>query len=344
MSDVRPGLDHRRLARLLRQAVERCELDLAGAVVVTEAASGAYVVTPVLAAAAGAELVEAVTRSTRYGTAEEIARQTIELAHLAGVDPHRIRLTVGRPTEVGKADVVTNSGHVRPIDAAMVGLMKPTCVVPLMYESWEFRPSDVDLAACRRRGICVAGTNERHPAIDVFSYLGVMAVLQLHDAGVAVYRSDVLVLCDNPFGPFIEKGLCGVGAAVTVTDSLSREGLAEGYDAVVVAARPRPEPVVSEREAALVARRWPGAVLAQLWGDVDREALARAGVPFWPRESPGAGHMGVLPSAVGPEAVVRLQAGGLKVGEVLWRGRLRGDSTEASEAAAERSGFGMRLG
>jgi hypothetical protein len=29
--------------------------------------------------------------------------------------------------------------------------------------------------------------------------------------------------------------------------------------------------------------------------------------------------MGVLPSAVGPEAVVRLQAGGLKVGEVLLR-------------------------
>jgi hypothetical protein len=30
--------------------------------------------------------------------------------------------------------------------------------------------------------------------------------------------------------------------------------------------------------------------------------------------------MGVLPSAVGPEPVVRLQAGGLKVGEVLARG------------------------
>jgi hypothetical protein len=43
-------------------------------------------------------------------------------------------------------------------------------------------------------------------------------------------------------------------------------------------------------------------------------------VPVWPPEAPPPGHMGVLPSAVGPEPIVRLQAGGLKVGEVLARG------------------------
>ena len=43
-----------------------------------------------------------------------------------------------------EADVVTNSGHVRPIDAETVAWMKPTAVVPLMYEAWEL--------AARRRG------------------------------------------------------------------------------------------------------------------------------------------------------------------------------------------------
>ena len=38
--------------------------------------------------------------------------------------------------------------------------------------------------------------------------------------------------------------------------------------------------------------------------------------------------MGVLPSAVGPEPVVRLQAGGLKVGEVLARGVDRASPAE----------------
>jgi hypothetical protein len=38
--------------------------------------------------------------------------------------------------------------------------------------------------------------------------------------------------------------------------------------------------------------------------------------------------MGILPSAVGPEPIVRLQAGGLKVGQVLARGL---DSAAADE-------------
>jgi hypothetical protein len=37
--------------------------------------------------------------------------------------------------------------------------------------------------------------------------------------------------------------------------------------------------------------------------------------------------MGILPSAVGPEPIVRLQAGGLKVGQVL-AGRLERASPE----------------
>ena len=45
-----PGLNNKRMLHLMRAAVERCRLDLRGAVVLTEAASGAYVVTPVLAA------------------------------------------------------------------------------------------------------------------------------------------------------------------------------------------------------------------------------------------------------------------------------------------------------
>ena len=109
---------------------------------------------------------------------------------------------------------MTNSGQVRPIDAATVAAMRPSSVVPLMYESWEHRASDVDLDACRRRGIAVAGTNETHPVVDVFSFLGPMAVKQLHDAGVAVYGSRIAVLCDNSFSPFIADYLRGGGAAV----------------------------------------------------------------------------------------------------------------------------------
>jgi hypothetical protein len=77
--------------------------------------------------------------------------------------------------------------------------------------------------------------------------------------------------------------------------------------------------VLDAHDAARIARTWPGTPVVQYWGDVDRAALAAAGVGTWPPQEPGRGHMGVLPSDIGPDAIVRLQCGGLKVAEVLLR-------------------------
>jgi hypothetical protein len=43
-------------------------------------------------------------------------------------------------------------------------------------------------------------------------------------------------------------------------------------------------------------------------------------VPVWPDKAPKPGHMGILPSALGPEPIIRLQVGGLKVGQLLVQG------------------------
>ena len=67
-----PGLRPERLARLVRRAVESMSLDLAGATVLTEAATGPYVVTPVIAALGGADAVDRGHPATRYGTVDEV--------------------------------------------------------------------------------------------------------------------------------------------------------------------------------------------------------------------------------------------------------------------------------
>jgi hypothetical protein len=328
--DARPGLHPRRLASLIEAAVKRCELDLSGAVVLTEGATGSYVVTPVLAALAGAKRVFAITHATPYGSVDDVSAQTYEVARQLGV-ADLIRIVTDLPMElVAQADIITNSGHVRPIGAAMIECMKPGAVIPLMYEAWEFRDTDLDLDACRRKGILVGGTNERHPDVDVFSFLGLMAVKQLLDAGVAPYLSSVLLVCDNAFCPYIERGLKAAGACVDTADSLQDAPDGVQYDAIVCAMLPRSEVVMDAEAAADIARRWPAAVLTQYWGDVDREALASAGVPVWPPVPPGRGHMGVLPSAVGPEPIVRLQCGGLKAAEVMWK-RLGGPALEYAQ-------------
>lgn len=315
---LRPGLNPQRLVRLMQEAIARCDLRLAGATVFTEAGSGAYLVTPVIAALAGADQVFALTKPTRYGSVEAITQQTNSLAQLAGLAQRVQVVTEKNQSMVAQADIITNSGHVRPIDAEMIGWMKRTAVIPLMYEAWEFRDADLDLAACQRRGIVVAGTPERHPAIDVVSFLGIMAVKLLLDAGVAVCGSRLVVLCDNAFAAHIETGLEHAGATVRMSKLLDDLPINGDVDAVVVALTPQPQPVIGPAAAVEIATRWPGAVVTQYRGDLDRGALAAAGVPYLPLAAPSAGHMGILPSEVGPEPIVRLQVGGLKAGEILW--------------------------
>jgi hypothetical protein len=324
-------------------AVARCRLDLNGAVVVTEAASKAYVVTPVLAALAGAKEVYALSRTTRHGTAEAVCDETIRLANMAGV-ADLIRFPPCRTRGVFRqADIVTNSGHVRPIDAKIVSWLKPGAVIPLMYEAWELRPEDVDVAACRKRGIPLAGTNERHPGICVFDFLGVMAVKLLLDAGVSVHGNRILLLCDNDFGPYIRRGLTGCGADVVCRSSLRAAVDTGSYECVLVALHPRPGNALGANAARMIVRHWPGAVVAQFWGDLDRPAFQLAEVPVWPRDAPLPGHMGIIPSEVGPEPIVRLQVGGLKVGQLLWNAHRAGKSAVETVSIAERSGYGQGL-
>ncbi|MCH7525804.1 MAG: hypothetical protein IID39_00060 [Planctomycetes bacterium] len=328
-----PGLHPRRLALLIDAAITRCKLDLTGAVVLTEAATGAYVVTPVIAALAGAKGVFAYAHSSRFGSASEATRQTLEVADNLSVS-NRIEVITEKTEQItARADIVTNSGHLRPIDSRFIGWMKATAVIPLMYETWEFRPTDVDLEACRARGIRTAGTDERSPSVDVFSYLGIMATKLLLDAGLAVRGNRILCLCDNPFASFIERGLVGAGATVDVVESLRAEEGRGRYDAVLVALEPSGALVFTTAEAAAIARSSPGVVVVQFWGDIDRDCLALHDVPVWPEDAPEAGHMGILPSDVGPEPVVRLQAAGLKVGEMLWRGQ----SAEVTKLSACRA-------
>ncbi len=323
MRDTRPGLNPHRLVSLMRQAIQRCELQLQNAIVLTEAATGAYAVTPVVAAMAGAEKVFALTQSSRYGTTAEVKVETQQLAEIAGVSACIEFITQKSPDIVAQADIITNSGHVRPINQEMIAAMKQTAVIGLMYEAWEFRPEDVDLIACRLRGIQVAGVNERHPSVDVFSFLGIMAVKLLLDAGISVYTSNILLLCDNPFSSFMERGLVNAGASVDTIDSLAAAPTDKTYDAIVVALQPRYEPILSATDAVMIAKYWPGALVAQYWGDIDHSAFLSHDIPICPEVEPKPGHMGILPSAVGPEPIIRLQTGGLKAAEVIWRQALQ---------------------
>jgi hypothetical protein len=304
----------------IRQRISALKLDLSGLSVVTEAATGAYSATAVIAAVAGSRHVTALARDTsRHGSALDAAEATLALARRAGVSD---RIEIVREVS-GSAwadcDVLTNCGHLRPINRAIVEQLPARAVIGLMYEAWEFRGADIDLGACRGRGIRIAAVNERHPDVAVFPFLGPLSVRLLQDAGFDVKGRRVAVLCDNPFAQFLRDGLAAAESATTLCTSVG-ELPTEDWDAVVVALNPANNPALASAELNMLAKAAPGALLGQFWGDIDRAAARAAGFTLAPTAAPKDGHMGILLNELGPEPIIRLQTGGLRAAELVFRG------------------------
>lgn len=126
-----------RLRRLALRALDTFSLDLTGMRILTEAGSGPYVMTPLLAAMAGGR-VRALTRDSRYGSAKDVRAHTLDLASHWGL---AVDVVTDRTAEYfADADIVTNLGFVRPIDRSVIDVLPPTAVIALMFEPWELRP------------------------------------------------------------------------------------------------------------------------------------------------------------------------------------------------------------
>ena len=327
-------MTNRRVARLIRESVGQLQLDLAGLVVLTEAATGHYAVTAAVAVAAGAGKVYAVASDSPWGTAEDAARETQALAREVATAAEPTIITAVPADVLGTVDVITNLGFVRPIDAECVAHLKPTAVVSLMCEPWEVRPLDVDIEACLRRGIVVLGTNESTPDWPVFSYSGALALRMLFEAGLEVLGSRVAVLGRDKFAPVIAEALRGAGAHVSIDRELnpaSSRIAMHGADAIIVADYASDEVILGGSglvPAPIVADAAPDAVIVQFAGAVDERTLRAEGLVVWPSPPVPARRMARTFAALGAKPVIQLHAAGLRVGEAAARLQLRGEGMD----------------
>jgi hypothetical protein len=326
--------------KVLKQ-IQNLELDLRGKVVLTEAASGPYVLTPIIAAMAGAE-VYAFSRSTRYGTIEEVFENTRKV--IDEIDSNlNIHLIDSLSEEIiAKADIITNSGHLRPLNSEKLKFAKKGAVIPYMYEAWEIREEDVDLHYCKDKGILVGATNERHREIDVFNYLGDIALKLIFDAGLTPYKNKFILIANNDFGPYIAKvlnkvcgGLCVIelkeNANKYSEDVLFISGFPEinvpeeyrSADAIVFTAYPFDKTWIGGDKFPISVMKLLNQVkdpyILRYAGDIDTDFLDQNNIRYYPKQV-GSGHMGVIPSEIGFDPIIRLQSGGLKVGEGLLSG------------------------
>jgi hypothetical protein len=199
-----------------------------------------------------------------------------------------------------------------------------------MFEAWEYRSQDVDLIECRRIGIPVLGTNEKHPDLDIFGYVGMLAMKLLLQLDVELFRSQLLVLGGTEFGSPIAEALRGAGASVTWVDPREpgwemrvREVLSS-CDALVVGEQ-KLEEVLIGRDGRLsggdLREINPGLVVAHVAGGVEQGELEAAGIDFRPEYVAPPRYMSVATDYVGPRPLIDLHTAGLKVGERLARAR-----------------------
>jgi hypothetical protein len=326
----------------LIKRVNALDLNLKGKVVLTEAATGAYVVTPILAALAGAK-VFAFSRASYYGSVNEVFQKTKKVYQNYGIPLDIEYIKTLSPDVIAKADIITNSGHLRPLNRQKLQYAKDHVVIPLMYEAWEWRNEDMDINYIRQRGFKIGATNERHLEVDVFNYLGDMAVKQIFDAGLCLYKNKFVLICNNDFGPYIAKVVSRMCNRLGVIDKKENRNkyqsnniewlgnfpdvtIPEGFrdaEAVILTAYPFGKVWIGKDSLIHIEKLKAGLnhpFILRYTGDVDCQLLDANGIKYFPKDVPS-GHMGILPSAIGYDPIIRLQAGGLKVGEALLSGQ-----------------------
>lgn len=337
-----------RCHRLIQKAQKKFNLNLSGLKVLTEAATGYYVLTPIIATLSGAEKVYAMTRDSKYGSVKTISKTTFSLAKKWGVD-QKIDILLSRDDErIGEADIVTNLGFVRPINRELISRMKETAVIPLMFETWEFREEDLDLAECKRRGIPVLGTDEHVPELDIFSYIGPLALKLTFELDIEVIHSNVIIIGGGTFGKSTVKSFKKLGANVTniqvnkgnrLDDDWVLEEIATSDLLVFVehVSRELLLGVNGQLSLEKLLQINPGISIVHIAGVVDGNAIRQSQIPYRPKKIGSLGYMSITTDYLGPKPLIDLHTAGLNVGEAMARARLNGLTSEEAIQVALRS-------
>jgi len=344
-------MNKKRTHHLVEQAISTFSLNLQGLSVLTEAATGYYMLTPLIAAMAGAVRVYALTRDSRFGKAEDVYNLTMNMAAEWNVD-NKIEIFTDRDDErVGKADIVTNLGFVRPLDASFLRKLKKNAVIPLMWETWEYRAKDLDYEECKRLSIPVLGTDEHHPDLRIFEYIGHLALKLLFEAEIEVFLSNIVVFGRGEFADNTRKTLKAAGARVDYLQThediiIERDKVfhcLEKSDAIVVIDHHSREELIGPKGKISVediVSINSGLTVVHICGAVSQTSLQEQGVKCWPQCFAPFGHMSVGADYLGPKPLIDLHTAGLRIGEELARLRMNGfDGLDAEKHILEKLSF-----
>jgi hypothetical protein len=311
-----------RAIKLIKQIIKNLDLDLNNQIVLTEVGSKYYKYTPIIAALAGAKKVYAIARDNSYGKGEDNIIACIELCSILDIKNIIFHLNYVPTNIINEADIITNSGNLRPLDKFFLSKTKKDVVISLMYEKWEYRKSDVDVDWCISNNIKVAGVWESHPQVNVFNFVGQLAIKLVHEAGFEVFDNKIIVWSNDNFGDTIKQAFLDSGASdVLQTIEINKVFKSyNNYDFIFICHYNENRKYFGQSgvfDVKDIISQNPSIGIIHLYGDVDYDFLDNMGVNCFPRKKGEALHMSETLGYLGLKPIIKLQVAGLKVAQML---------------------------
>ena len=303
---------------LIDEIIEKLQLDLSGKTILTEAGTGHFSLTPLIAIRAKADKVFAWAKDTRFGKATDVIRFCTEIFNQSRTTISKVDFVANaRPPEhIRQADIITNLGHVRPLDRWFLEQVKEGAVIPLMCEAWEQRPQDIDIAYCKNNNIRVAGTWESHPGLRIFQACGYLAAKLCFEAGYELYQNRIAIWSGDAFGEVIYDAFEKFYPQKLLLTHNAGD-LNQSFDLVVIADYMCEEVLIGEN-GKIPADLFVNTGVVHLCGKVDYSFCTNHNIAVYPQADGHARRMTQTLSHLGSKPVIDLHAAGLKVGEILF--------------------------
>jgi hypothetical protein len=357
LPDYTDSISQERAVQIMQSMIRKMDLNLKNLTVLTECASAAYAYTPLMAMMAGAK-VYAVGKDTSYGTFKNnslVAQKIMADFKLSG----EINFVEWNDFDRwNEADIITNSGMLRPITAVNFSQMKKTAVVPLMWETWEFRKNDLDILSAQQNHIPVIGTDEHYPKANMYGYPGMIAMHLLFAMGIEGWNNELILIGGGLTGKMIADTFQKLGFSFdwyTLAGNeradrcfpyseLRRILATENPDAIICTEHSYHELLIGKRAAvsfAEIKKQFPAICYGHIAGHIDAAELQESGLRYEPSRIMPPGYMTYETTRIGMRPVLELNAAGLKVGEIAAKARLAGKTIEEAIAMTVKEGIGM---
>lgn len=302
------------------KSLNKFKLNLDGKTVLTEAASGNYAVTPVIAAKSGAT-VFALFKESKFGTYDEVLKQIFDLAKELNIRDSIFIIKSYNEIDLSKIDILTNTGFNRPINKIIIDRLSPNCVIPLMWEPWEFRPDELDIDYCAKKGIKVYGTNESDNRLKTMNFIGYIVLYFLLRERRSPYSTSVLILGNKHFSIPIVKILEQNNYTVNYLNKYEKEIVLADYDSIVFAEHLNNQLLLGDNGFVKPKDLNIKHLIIHIAGNINSEKLNCKIIPDKPAKF---GYMSFTTDFIDSMALIDLHTAGLKVGEGMLKAKQNG--------------------